>query len=43
MARAVFYSFHYKPDNWRASKVRQMGALEGNQLLSLDAPRKCVR
>jgi len=34
MARAVFYSFHYKPDNWRASKVRQMGALEGNQLLS---------
>ena len=31
MARKVFYSFHYKPDNWRASQVRNMGAVEGNQ------------
>lgn len=31
MARRVFYSFHYKPDNWRASQVRNIGALEGNQ------------
>lgn len=31
MARRAFYSFHYKPDNWRAAKVRQMGVLEGNQ------------
>ena len=30
MARKVFYSFHYKPDNWRAAQVRQMGAIEGN-------------
>lgn len=30
MARKVFFSFHYKPDNWRASQVRQMGAIEGN-------------
>jgi hypothetical protein len=30
MARKVFYSFHYKPDNWRASMVRNMGAIEGN-------------
>lgn len=30
MARRAFYSFHYKPDNWRASQVRQMGVLEGN-------------
>lgn len=30
MARKVFFSFHYNPDNWRASQVRQMGALEGN-------------
>lgn len=31
MARNVFYSFHYKPDNWRASQVRNAGVLEGNQ------------
>ncbi|MEO5712427.1 MAG: TIR domain-containing protein [Luteolibacter sp.] len=31
MARNVFYSFHYKPDNWRVSKIRNIGAIEGNQ------------
>lgn len=31
MARRAFYSFHYKPDNWRASQVRNMGAVEGNK------------
>jgi hypothetical protein len=31
MTRRVFYSFHYVPDNWRASQVRNMGAVEGNQ------------
>ena len=31
MARRCFYSFHYQPDNWRASTVRQIGAIEGNQ------------
>lgn len=31
MARRVFYSFHYAPDNWRASQVRNIGAIEGNQ------------
>lgn len=31
MARRVFYSFHYLPDNWRASQVRNIGAIEGNQ------------
>lgn len=30
MARRVFYSFHYKPDNWRVSQIRQIGAIEGN-------------
>ena len=30
MAKRVFYSFHYKPDCWRASQVRQIGAIEGN-------------
>ncbi len=31
MARRVFYSFHYKPDNARASQVRNIGALDGNK------------
>lgn len=34
MARKTFFSFHYKPDNWRASQVRNMGALEGNSPVS---------
>ena len=28
--RRVFFSFHYKPDNWRAAEVRNMGVVEGN-------------
>ena len=28
MARRVFFSFHYKADNWRASQVRNMGEAE---------------
>lgn len=28
--RRAFYSFHYKPDNWRASQVRNIGVVEGN-------------
>lgn len=31
MTRRIFYSFHYIPDNWRASQVRNMGVVEGNQ------------
>ena len=31
MARRVFYSFHYKPDNWRAAQVRNIGSIEGNE------------
>ena len=31
MARRVFYSFHYSPDNWRASQVRNIGVIEGNR------------
>jgi hypothetical protein len=30
MARRVFFSFHYDADNWRASQVRNIGAIEGN-------------
>lgn len=31
MSRNVFYSFHYKPDNWRASQIRNIGVVEGNK------------
>ena len=31
MTRKVFYSFHYEPDNWRASTVRNIGTIEGNK------------
>lgn len=31
MARRTFYSFHYNPDNWRASQIRNMGVIEGNR------------
>jgi len=30
MKRKVFYSFHYMPDAWRASQVRNIGVVEGN-------------
>ena len=31
MARRVFYSFHYLPDAWRTSQVRNIGVVEGNR------------
>ncbi|OGB35313.1 MAG: hypothetical protein A3F78_11725 [Burkholderiales bacterium RIFCSPLOWO2_12_FULL_61_40] len=31
MTRKVFYSFHYVPDNWRVSQVRNIGAIEDNK------------
>jgi hypothetical protein len=31
MPRSVFYSFHYKPDNWRVQKIRNIGAISGNK------------
>lgn len=31
MAKKVFFSFQYKPDNWRVSQVRNIGAIEGNK------------
>lgn len=34
MARSCFFSFHYVPDNWRASQVRNMGVVEGNTAVS---------
>ena len=30
MPRKVFYSFHYQRDSWRASKIRNIGVVEGN-------------
>jgi hypothetical protein len=34
MARQVFHSFHFKPDSHRVSQVRNMGAIEGQPILS---------
>lgn len=34
MARKVFTSFHYVPDNWRANQVRNMGKIEGNSVVT---------
>jgi hypothetical protein len=34
MARRVFHSFHFKADAHRVSQVRNMGVIEGQQLLS---------
>ena len=31
MAKQAFYSFHYQPDNWRASQIRNIGTIEGNK------------
>lgn len=31
MARKCFFSFHYKPDNWRSATVRSIGTIEGNE------------
>lgn len=31
MARKCFYSFYYKQDNWRVSKIRNIGSIEGNK------------
>ena len=33
MAKKCFLGFHYKPDNWRVSQVRQIGAIEEQPLL----------
>lgn len=30
MTRKCFFSFHYAPDNWRVSTIRNIGAIEGN-------------
>ena len=32
--RQVFYSFHYIPDNWRVSQVRNIGQIEDNKPVS---------
>ncbi len=32
--RRAFFSFHYTPDNWRAAKVRNIGAVDSNAPVS---------
>ena len=34
MARKTFFSFHYVPDCWRVSQVRNAGVVEGNTPVS---------
>ena len=34
MARKCFYSFHYKPDHWRVGQVKNIGAIEGQPVVS---------
>lgn len=34
MRRRAFFSFHYDLDNWRASQVRNIGVVEGNEPVS---------
>ena len=31
MTRSVFFSFHFNTDAWRASKIRNMGVVDGNK------------
>lgn len=31
MGRSVFFSFHYVPDAWRTSQIRNIGIIEGNR------------
>lgn len=32
--RQVFFSFHYVPDNWRVSQIRNIGQIEDNKPVS---------
>ena len=34
MARKCFYSFYYAEDSWRVSTVKNIGAIEGQALVS---------
>lgn len=34
MARKVFYSFHFKQDSQRVAKVKNMGVIEGQTILT---------
>lgn len=37
MARRVFFSFHFDNDFWRAQQVRNIGALEGQPIVTPNA------
>ncbi|RZT15203.1 TIR-like protein DUF1863 [Kribbella sp. VKM Ac-2569] len=43
MAKSVFYSFHYDRDAWRVQQVINMGALEGQPILSAQDWEKVKR
>jgi len=43
MTRRVFFCFHYQRDSWRASKIRRIGAIEGNPVASDNAWEEITR
>lgn len=34
MGKKCFLSFHYEPDSWRVSQIKQMGVIEGQPVLA---------
>lgn len=34
MAKSCFLSFHYKPDSWRVSQIKQIGSIDEQPLLA---------
>ncbi|MGE4529116.1 MAG: TIR domain-containing protein, partial [Rhodospirillaceae bacterium] len=34
MVRQIFFSFHYIPDAWRTSQIRNIGVIEWNKPVS---------
>lgn len=43
MTRKVFYSFHFKPDNWRVSQIRNIGKIEDNKPVSDNKWEEVIR
>jgi len=43
VARKVFISFHYDPDNWRVQQVLNIGAIEGEKTCSANEWEKIWR
>jgi hypothetical protein len=42
MARHVFLSFHYKRDAYRVSRIKQMGAIDGQRIMNSTRPSELL-